>query len=94
MNVYMATYTRQTLTKDIYDEEEKWADDMKSNHTFFVFAENDVEANEYVTSALSKRNEYSATNERYTLNTAPKQIHVMSVTHDIHSGTSVTGIWD
>ena len=93
MNIYMATHIRQIFKKDIFGTD-YWEDDDKSNHTFFIFAENDKEANEYVDAALKKKNEYAASNERFIMGTGPKQIHVMSVTHDIHAGTSVTGIWD
>lgn len=93
MNVYMATHIRQTIKRDILGNEH-WEDDKASNHTFFIFANNDEEAAEYAESALQKVNDYSAQNERFIMATEPKQIHVMSVTHDIHVGTSVTGIWD
>jgi len=93
MNVYMATHIRQTIKKDIIGNEH-WEDDKASNHTFFIFAKNDKEANEFAESALKKKNDYSASNERFIMGTEPKQINVMSVTHDIHVGTSVTGIWD
>ena len=92
-NVYMATHIRQTVKVDILGNE-NWKDDKASNHTFFIFADNDKEANDYCEMALKKRNEYSNNNERFVMGTEPKQIHVMSVTHDIHAGTSVTGIWD
>ena len=93
MNVYMATHIRQTIKRDILGNEH-WEDDKASNHTFFIFADNDKEANDYCEMALKKRNDYSNSNERFVMGTEPKQIHVMAVTHDIHVGTSVTGIWD
>lgn len=93
MYMYMATHIRQTIKRDILGNEH-WEDDKASNHTFFIFAENEKEANEYADAALKKKNEYAASNERFIMGTGPKQINVMSVTHDIHVGTSVTGIWD
>ena len=93
MNMYMTTQTRQILTKDILGNE-KWVDDTKSNHTFFIFATNEKEANEYAESAIAKVNEYAARNERYIMATEPKQVNVMYVTHDINNGTSVAGIWN
>ena len=93
MNVYMATHIRQTIKRDILGNEH-WEDDKASNHTFFIFADNDKEANDYCEMDLKKRNDYSNSNERFVMGTEPKQIHVMAVTHDIHAGTSVTGIWD
>ena len=94
MNVYMVAHMRQILTKNVFDNSESWTDDTKSNHTFFIFAQNEKEAAEYAESAIEKVNEYATNNERYILATEPKQINVMSVTHDITNGTSVTGIWD
>lgn len=93
MNVYMSTHIRQMLSKDFLDNE-KWTDDTKSNHTFLIFANDKKEANKYAESALKKRNEFSAKNERYIMATEPRLIHVVNVTHDINTGTSVTGIWD
>ena len=90
--MYMTTYIRQTVKKDILGHEH-WEDDKASNHTFFIFAKDNKEANEFATMALKKKNDYSANNERFIMGTEPKQIDVMSVTHDIHVGTSVTGIW-
>lgn len=93
MKMYMATHIRQTIKKDIIGNE-NWEDDKTSNHTFFIFAKDEKEANEFAESALHKVNEYSADNERFILATEPKEIHVFNVTHDIHVGTSITGIWD
>ena len=89
----MVTHTRQTLVKNIYDSE-KWIDNNNSNHTFLINAKYEKEANEYAESAIKKVNEYAAKNERFILATEPRQINVVNVTHDIHNGTSITGIWD
>jgi hypothetical protein len=90
----MVTYIKQKYTGNIINQNGMWHDDKTSNHTFFIFANNQQEANEYAKSAIDKINEYAGSNERYIFGTEPKQIHVMSVTHDINTGTSVTGIWD
>ena len=68
MNVYMATHIRQTIKRDILGHEH-WEDDKASNHTFFIFADNDKEANDYCEMALKKRNDYSNSNERFVMGT-------------------------
>lgn len=88
MNIYMTTYKKQNCING------EWVDDNKSNHTFFVIAKDDMEANERTEVALIKVNKHAAINERYVLNTEPRIIEAMSVTHDITMGTSVTGIWE
>lgn len=94
MNVYMVTYIKQKYAGNIINQNGMWHDDQASNHTLFIFAKDDKEANEFAEMALKKKNDYSANNERFIMGTEPKQINVMSVTHDINAGTSVTGIWD
>lgn len=88
MNIYMTTYKRQNCING------EWVDDKKSNHTFFVIAKDDTEARERTEVALMKVNKHAAINERYVLNTEPRIIEAMSITHDITMGTSVTGIWE
>ena len=91
--LFMATHTRQILKKDFFGYE-TWEDDLRSNHTFLIIAKNKKEAGEYAESAIKKVNEYSAANERFILSTDPREINVVNVTHDIHAGTFITGIWD
>lgn len=88
MNIYMTTYKKQNCING------EWIDDNKSNHTFFVIAKDDMEARERTEVALLKVNKHAGINERYVLNTEPRIIEAMSITHDITMGTSVTGIWE
>ena len=76
MKVYMATY--QKLNKIGND----WVESKWSNHTFYIFARDDEEVNEYTDD-----------NTKYVYDTDPKLINTLAVTHDLHNGTSITGIW-
>lgn len=87
MKVYMATY--QKLNKIGND----WVESKWSNHTFYIFARDDEEATRYLESALAKVNEYTDDNTKCVYDTDPKLINTLAVTHDLHNGTSITGIW-
>ena len=91
--LYMVTYRKQRLVKEIGTENVEWVDDTKSNHTFYIRAENEEEAIDIAKISLSKVNEHASSNEQYVLNFDAKELIAVSVTHDANNGTSVTGIW-
>ena len=90
MNVYMATYAEFNKT----GVGETWTKNETSNHTFFIFANDLDEANDYLKSALKKVNEYADSKTKYEYETEPRLITALSVTHNTHLGTSITGIWE
>lgn len=87
MKMYMMIYSKQVKIG------ENWVEHISSNHTFFIMAKDDKEAKEYAISALKKVNEYAKPNEKYVSEYNIKPINTFAVTHDVYTGTSVTGIW-
>lgn len=89
MKVYMVTYRKQNKLND------KWVDDEQTLNTFFIFANNQEEANEYMKSSLSKLNQYAQYMVRYVSDTEPKPIISMCVSQNIVKGTTfVNGLWE
>lgn len=87
MKVYMATYNKLNKIGN------EWVESKWSNHTFYIFAEDDYDANQYLETALAKVNEHADDNTQYVYDTDPKLVNTLAVTHDLHNGTSITGIW-
>ena len=88
MKLYMSTHRKQRMVNG------EWFDATEvSNHTLIVIAKDEVEAMEYVNSALAKINSKTKENTRYILDMTPRVITAISIEHNINS-TNVTGIWD
>lgn len=88
MKLYMSTHRKQRMVNG------EWFDATEiSNYTLIVVAKDEVEAMEYVNSALAKINSRTKENTRYVLSIPPRDIIAISVEHSIN-GTNVTGIWD